>query len=80
MPKSTAVRSLIQQNPLRVYVHFHVFSLLIHIAQLFKQMVIEYSSPYKDLAYYVMMLDCFGDQILFIFPTVEIITAIVTYP
>ena len=42
-------------------------------------MVIEYSSPYKDLAYYVMMLDCFGDQILFIFPTVEIITAIVTY-
>ena len=31
MPKSTDVWSLIQQNPLRVYVHFHVFSLLIHI-------------------------------------------------
>ena len=50
MPKSTDVWSLIQQNPLRVYVHFHVFSLLIHIEQLFKQTVIEYSSPHKDLA------------------------------
>ena len=38
------------QNPLRVNVRFHVFSLLIHTKQLFKQMVIEHSSPYKDLA------------------------------
>ena len=50
MPKFPDVWSLIQQNPLRVYVHVHVFSLLIHIEQLFKQTVIEYSSPHKDLA------------------------------
>ena len=34
MPKYTDVWSLIQQNPLLVYVHFHVISLLIHIQQL----------------------------------------------
>ena len=50
MPISTDVWSLIQQNPLCVYVNFHVLSLLIHIKQLFKHMVIEYSSPHKDLA------------------------------
>ena len=52
MYKSTDVWSLIQQNPLPFYVHSHVFSLVIHIKQLFKQnlMVIEYSSPHKDLA------------------------------
>ena len=50
MPKSTDVCSLIQQNPLLVNVDFHVFSLLIDIKQLFKQRVIEYSSPHKDLA------------------------------
>jgi len=38
------------QNPLLVYVRFLVFSLLIHIKQLVKQIVIEYSTPHKDLS------------------------------
>ena len=56
-------------------------------------MVIEYSSPNKDLACYLIMLsqskmlDSFDDQNIFVFMTeihevekIEIITVIVTHP
>ena len=62
------------------------------IKQLFKQMVIEYSSPHKDLASILLCYHkekCFYLSLIktFIFPTeihvvekIEIITAIVTHP